>query len=50
MGYRSQVVTMARTLISEVKGLRLDLEDCALARLSKRKVDPGQSTSDPGCG
>ncbi len=93
MGYRSRVVTMARTLdlkgyvknladdrvlvvaegerpdlerfcrairledplikvedmqvkLSEVKGLRLDLKDCALARHSKRKVNPVESPID----
>ena len=29
-----------KEIVSEVKGLRLDLLDCALARFSKRNVDP----------
>lgn len=32
-----------KEIVSEVKGLRLDLKDCALARHSKRKVDPVES-------
>jgi acylphosphatase len=32
-----------KEIVSEVKGLRLDLLDCALTRLSKRKVDPVES-------
>jgi uncharacterized protein YdcH (DUF465 family) len=35
-----------KEIVSEVKGLRLDLKDCALTRLSKRKVDPVESPID----
>lgn len=33
-------------IVSEVKGLRMDLKDCALARLSRRKVNPVESRVD----
>jgi acylphosphatase len=35
-----------KEIVSEVKGLRLDLKDCAIARLSKRRVDPVKSPVD----
>jgi len=35
-----------KEIVSEVKGLRLDLKDCAISRLSKWKVDPVNSPID----
>ncbi len=42
-----RIDTARKEIVSEVKGLRLDLTDCALARLSMKKVNFSQKSRHP---